>query len=122
LRALLVVLSLAIGCSGPARVPEKPASRPKLVVLIVVDQLPTWAFDRDRALFMHGFARLLDGGAFVRAGVIPYANPFTAPGHASIATGAPPSVHGIIGNSWYRRAEGREREAEYEAGGTSYSR
>jgi hypothetical protein len=113
LRALVVVL-LIFGCSGPERTGGKPAPRPKLVVLIVVDQLPTWAFDRDRALFTHGFARLLRGGGFVRAGQIPYANPFTAPGHASIATGAPPSVHGIIGNSWYRRAEGRERDAEYD--------
>ena len=111
------MLVLALGCSGPERAGGKPAPRPKLVVLIVVDQLPTWAFDRDRALFTRGFARLLRGG-FVRAGQIPYANPFTAPGHASIGTGAPPSVHGVIGNSWYRRAEGRERDAEYDLDAT----
>ncbi|MBA3501392.1 MAG: alkaline phosphatase family protein [Myxococcota bacterium] len=126
MRALLIVSLLVIGCSGPERA-GGAAPKPKLVVLIVVDQLPTWAFDRDRALFTHGFARLLGGGGFVRAGEIPYANPFTAPGHASIGTGAPPSVHGIIGNSWYRRAEGRERDAEYDVAaplvpvGTSYA-
>jgi hypothetical protein len=86
----------------------------KLVVMIVVDQLPSWAFARDRTLFEGGFARLLAGGGYVHAGVIPYANPFTAPGHAAIGTGATPSVHGVIGNSWYRRAEGRDRDAEYD--------
>jgi len=121
LRALLAVLSLAIACSGPERAGKPSKPPPKLVVLIVVDQLPTWVFDRDRALFTHGFARLLAGGAFVRAGEIPYANPFTAPGHASIATGAPPSVHGVIGNSWYRRAEGRERDAEYDGEAAQFS-
>ena len=121
MRALLAVLSLATACSGPERAGKASKPPPKLVVLIVVDQLPTWAFDRDRALFTHGFARLLAGGAFVRAGEIPYANPFTAPGHASISTGAPPSVHGVIGNSWYRRGEGREREAEYDGGAAQFS-
>lgn len=116
MRALLVVSCLAIGCSAPERVgtPSPPSTAPKLVVVVVVDQLPTWAFDRDRSLFAHGFARLLAHGGYVRAGEIPYANPFTAPGHATIATGAPPSVHGVIGNSWYRREEAREREAEWD--------
>lgn len=116
MRGLTIGLSLAIACSGPERV-RAPANTapPKLVVLIVVDQLPTWAFERDRTLFHGGFARLLAGGGRVRAATIPYANPFTAPGHASIGTGTPPNVHGVIGNSWYRRAEGRERDAEYDA-------
>jgi predicted AlkP superfamily pyrophosphatase or phosphodiesterase len=119
LRALLAVLSFAIGCSGPrsdAPVAAPSATpRPRLVVLIVVDQLPAWSFERDRPLFTHGFARLLRDGAIVRAAEIPYAHPFTAPGHASIATGAPPSVHGVIGNRWYRRAERRAVDAEYDA-------
>ncbi len=96
------------------------AVRPRLVVLIVVDQLPTWIFDRDRPLFKAGFARLLREGGYVRAGVLPYANPFTAVGHATIGTGAPPSVHGIIGNAWYRQGEQRERPAEFDPDGTVF--
>jgi hypothetical protein len=117
------MLLVVTACSGPERVESrgKPPSARKLVVLIVVDQLPTWAFDRDRPLLAHGFARLLRDGAFVRAGVLPYANPFTAPGHATIATGAPPSVHGVIGNSWYRRDEARERDAEYDVDSPPFS-
>ncbi|MBA3821069.1 MAG: alkaline phosphatase family protein, partial [Deltaproteobacteria bacterium] len=112
---IVTVLAL-VGCprperaSGTARAVAGP--RPKLVVMIVVDQLPSWTFERDRPLFTKGFARLLRDGGYVRAAVLPYAHPFTAPGHASIATGAPPSVHGVIANTWYRRGEGREVRAE----------
>lgn len=109
---LLAVVLLA-GCPAPRPI-GRAAGRPRLVVLIVVDQLSTWAFERDRALYRGGFARLLREGAYVRAGELPYANTFTAPGHATIATGAPPSVHGVVGNTWYRRAEGVERPAEYD--------
>lgn len=31
----------------------------------------------------------------------------TSPGHASIATGEPPSVHGVVSNAWIDRATGR---------------
>ncbi len=113
-RGVAALLALLVGCPAPASVANKPTGL-RLVVLVVVDQMPTWAFERDRHLFKGGFARLLHDGAYVRAGELPYANSFTAPGHASIGTGAPPSVHGILGNSWYRRVEGRERPAEYDA-------
>lgn len=82
-------------------------------MLIVVDQWPMAAFDRDRHLFTGGFARLLREGAVATA-ELPYANTFTAPGHATIGTGVLPHAHGIVGNEWYRRAEGRSRPAEYD--------
>ncbi len=115
---LVVCLLLAIACSGPPR--TRPATGPKLVVLIVVDQLPMWAFDRDRAQFTGGIARMLRDGALA-TGEIPYATPFTAPGHAAIGTGAPPSVHGVVGNTWFRRAEDRERDAEWDPAATVLS-
>lgn len=34
-----------------------------------------------------------------------YVPTYTAPGHATIYTGATPDVHGIISNDWYSRAE-----------------
>jgi hypothetical protein len=83
-------------------------------VLVVVDQWPTWMFERHRALFRGGFARLLREGAVVPGAELPYANTFTAVGHATLATGAIPRDHGIVGNNWWRRDEGRERSAEYD--------
>jgi len=32
---------------------------------------------------------------------------YTGPGHASIFTGTTPSVHGIIGNNWYDKGQGK---------------
>jgi hypothetical protein len=115
--AVLLALVLLAGCAAPDPIRGKVSANapaPRLVVLIVVDQLSSWAFERDRALYRGGFARFLRDGGYVRAGELPYANTFTAPGHATIATGAPPSVHGVVGNTWYRRAEGTERSAEHD--------
>lgn len=111
--ALSCVLALA-GC--PRQPPATPSTqtRPKLVVLLVIDQLPTWAFERDRELFTGGLARLLRDGGYVRAAELPYANTFTAPGHATIGTGTTPSVHGVIGNQWFRRDVNKDLSAEHD--------
>ena len=86
-------IAVGLGCPGP-RGPVRPG-RPKLVVLIVVDQLPTWTFERRKPLFTHGFTRLLREGVYWPSTEYPYANTYTAPGHAAIATGAPPRVSGV---------------------------
>src|SRR5689334_5058054 len=84
--------------------------------MIVIDQYPSWAFSAQKHLFSGGIARLLREGAFVPEAELPYASTFTAPGHAAIGTGAPPRVSGIVGNYWFRRAEGRDHPAEYDGG------
>ncbi|MEM9489195.1 MAG: alkaline phosphatase family protein, partial [Myxococcota bacterium] len=63
----------------------------RLVVLIVVDQLPSWSFDRDAALLKGGIARLIKSGVFYPEAEYPYSITYTAPGHAALGTGAPPS-------------------------------
>jgi hypothetical protein len=105
---------MAVACGGPQTPAPSVHEKPKLVVLLVIDQLPTWAFDRDRDLFKGGLARMLKEGGYVRAGELPYANAFTAPGHATIGTGQPPAASGIIGNTWYRRSENKELAADWD--------
>ncbi len=100
-----------MACRSPA-VPVPPPPPPKLVVLIVIDQLASWTFERDRALFTGGLGRMLREGAYVKHARIPYANTFTSPGHAAIATGAVPRVNGVVGNQWWSRADQHERSAE----------
>ena len=119
-RAFAVVLAVVVGCRPATVATPSPMVRPKIVVLLVIDQLPTWAWERDRSLFVGGFARLMLEGAYVR-GELEHANTFTAPGHASIGTGAPPSVNGIVGNQWWRRDEGVTRSAEHDVGGQTFS-
>ena len=116
-RGLAVLIALSAACSHSAPTPTPrttSAARPRLVVLIVIDQWPTWIFQQQRALFGGGIGRLLREGAIVDAAELPYANTFTAPGHATLGTGAVPRDNGIVGNYWYRRSEGRDRPAEYD--------
>ncbi len=114
MKRLVVTLGVFAACHTSPRAPSAPPPMPRLVVMIVIDQLPSWAFERDRALFTGGLGRLLREGAYVKRATLPYANTFTAPGHATIATGTTPNVHGVVGNQWWRRAEQRERPAEFD--------
>lgn len=79
-------------------------NKPKLVVGIVVDQM---RFDH---LYKYqekygdgGFKRLMKEGFNFKNAHYNYIPTVTASGHASIYTGTTPSVHGIIGNSWFNR-------------------
>ena len=115
-----VACSLAlIACSSPVRPPPAPAPpppaatiAPRLVVLVVIDQLPAWGLAARRGAYRRGLARLLDGGVHFARAEYPYAITFTAPGHAAIGTGAPPHDTGIVANTWYRRAAGVEQNGE----------
>jgi predicted AlkP superfamily pyrophosphatase or phosphodiesterase len=112
-RALIVLLTLLAACPRGGGSPGARV-KPKLVVLIVIDQWPSWVFERQQKLFTGGIGRLLREGAIVMNADLPYASTFTATGHASIGTGATPSVHGIVGNTWWRRDDGNDRPAEWD--------
>jgi len=102
--------ALAVGCASedpvavaPDGSPDASADAPpvRLVVLVVVDQLPAWSFERDRPALSGGIDRLLDRGVYFAAGEYPHASTLTAPGHATLSTGTAPRQHGIIANQWY---------------------
>ena len=98
-----VALILMILWSGIVYAQEQP----KLVVGIVVDQMRYDYIYRFWNQFEDdGFKKLVNEGFFLRNTHYNYAPTYTGPGHASIFTGTPPSVHGIIGNNWYNKAEG----------------
>lgn len=88
----------------------RPGAKPKLVVLLIVDQFRYDFLERFDDLFgRDGFRRLAHEGAnFVNAN-FDYVPTYTAPGHAAIATGSIPAQHGIVGNTWFDRASGRVR-------------
>ncbi|MEC7948239.1 MAG: alkaline phosphatase family protein, partial [Myxococcota bacterium] len=71
---------------------------PRLVVLVVIDQLGTFHLDRSRDHLRGGFARMLGPDAWHGVGMHPHAKTETCPGHVTLATGAAPAVHGIPGN------------------------
>lgn len=83
------------------------AHRPKLIVLIIIDQFRQDYLFRFRPFFGNGgFRRFLDEGAVFTNCFYSYAQTLTAPGHATLATGAVPAAHGIIGNEWFDRGSG----------------
>ena len=93
--------------SGKAPVEDLPR-HPKLVVGIVVDQMRYDYINRYWNKFGNdGFKRLLNQGTNFDQTNYNYMPTYTGPGHASIFTGTTPAVHGIIGNNWYEREEGK---------------
>ncbi len=83
---------------------RKPLPRPKLVIIIVIDQLRNDYLDRFRPYFVEGgFKRVMSGARFSNCR-FDYVTTSTGPGHATLATGANPNIHGIVDNDWYDRA------------------
>lgn len=82
-----------------------PAARPRLVVLLMVDQMRGDYVDKFQANWTGGFRRLLTDGAWFRQVDYPYAHTVTCAGHATVSTGAFPATHGMVGNSWWDRDE-----------------
>jgi predicted AlkP superfamily pyrophosphatase or phosphodiesterase len=83
--------------------------QPKLVVGIVVDQMKMEYLYRFSDDFSNdGFKRLMDNGYTYQNMHFNYMPTYTAPGHASIYTGATPATHGIVSNEWFSRTLGRE--------------
>jgi predicted AlkP superfamily pyrophosphatase or phosphodiesterase len=75
---------------------------PKLVVIVVIDQFRGDYLERYRDQFGEGGFRLfLDRGAYFSDCNYNYANTRTAPGHATLLSGAYSSGHGIIANEWW---------------------
>jgi len=90
-----------------AAVAEKTAAaaRPKLVVLLVVDQMRADYVDKFRGQWTGGLKRLLTEGAWFRTAAYPYAATETCVGHATISTGAFPASHGMVANAWWDREQ-----------------
>jgi hypothetical protein len=83
------------------------AAKPRLIVFLVVDGLPQSQLTgyRDQ-LAPDGFARFLDRGAWFSDARYGHAVTATAPGHATMLTGAYPHRTGIINNEWRDRFTG----------------
>jgi len=97
------LLALLLTVLGTAHAQDAP----KLILQITVDQLrgdlPTRYYDR---LGDGGFRYLWENGVVYRNAHHAHANTETIVGHATLATGAHPSAHGMVGNLWFDRETG----------------
>lgn len=106
LGALLLALVLA-NCAATQPPAAVSGGQPRLVVVIVVDGLPErQVVDYRDQLSPDGFERFFTRGTWFTEAHYGYAMTETAPGHATIATGAYPNRSGIVSNQWLDTATG----------------
>jgi predicted AlkP superfamily pyrophosphatase or phosphodiesterase len=91
------------GRAAPARQAAAPA-RPRLIVLIVVDQFRGDYVQRYGAQWTGGLHEIVTRGAYFPEAAYPYAGTKTCAGHATIGTGTLPSTHGMFDNEWFDSA------------------
>jgi hypothetical protein len=95
--ALILALLLPASASAQAY-----SGRPKLIVIVVIDQFRGDYLNRDRPEFKgRGFRLFTEEGAWFTDCYFDYANTKTAPGHATIGTGAYTDGHGIEANDFW---------------------
>src|ERR1700688_2883902 len=87
---------------------SRDSSKPKLVVILVVDQMRGDYVDKFQQQWTGGLKRLVDEGAWFHEAAYPYGSTETCVGHATISTGAFPATHGMIGNEWWDREQQKE--------------
>jgi len=104
--ASLLSIALPLSAAGQAYV-----GNPKLIVIVIIDQFRGDYLARDHAKFKgHGFRLFTDEGAWFTDCYYDYANTKTAPGHATIGTGAYTDGHGIESNEFWDAFRSNERK------------
>jgi predicted AlkP superfamily pyrophosphatase or phosphodiesterase len=102
-----IFLTLPITLTAPPAQAQAYDAHPKLVVIMVIDQFRSDMLNRYRSEFKgRGFNLLLNEGAWFPDCYYNYANTKTAPGHATIGTGAYTDGHGIESNEWWDASRG----------------
>jgi predicted AlkP superfamily pyrophosphatase or phosphodiesterase len=117
--ALCAVTSAALLAQARPPAPSSPSTPPRLIVLLVMDQFGASYIGMYGHQWTSGLRRLIDGGAVFTEARYPYALTFTCPGHSTIGTGALPSVHGMMSNSFFDRAANRTFPCSYDPKATS---
>ncbi|PYX34239.1 MAG: phosphodiesterase, partial [Acidobacteria bacterium] len=101
LRSTVLGFLLCLGLAG-ASFGSAYNARPKLVVIVVIDQFRADYLERYRDQWGEGgFRLLLEHGADFTDCNYNYANTRTAPGHSTLLTGAYSNGHGIMANKWW---------------------
>ena len=97
-----LILCICLGLVSIAKADTWPGAKPKLVVLVVIDQFRADYLSRFKNKFSeNGFKALIADGAYFPFGEYDVMQSMTAPGHATVLTGAYPYQMGIPLNEWY---------------------
>ena len=103
LHLLLASFAVFLAVLLPGQAPAQAyAGRPKLIVIVVIDQFRGDYLNRDRDKFKgRGFRLFMEEGAWFTDCYYDYANTKTAPGHSTLGTGAYTDGHGIESNEFW---------------------
>ena len=108
-RSLAAILALLPAALASCRSPAPQRDRPKLVILIVVDQLRADLLERYDTLFTGGFRRLRDRGMRFTNTTVDHAITVSHPGHVTLATGLVPARHGLVDAAFFAGPPGSRR-------------
>lgn len=129
----LALLALTIGCIflmmvyTPKKGTQKPldqtclvfqsngkcgAQKPKLTVIIVIDQFGDVYVQKTYYNLKYGLKRLFDGGLYYANAYHPHGMPATGTGHAALSSGSFAKFHGIIGNKWLKNLKRIDCDAD----------
>lgn len=96
MRLSRLIFILAVFCNPLCAQP------PRLIVQIVVDQFRADLLQQYSGQWQDkGFGYFMQHGIQYASATQAHANTVTCVGHATIATGAYPALHGIVANDWY---------------------
>ncbi len=120
-RSVLTAIAAASVLLAAAPQAQTP---PRLLVVLVVDQMRADYLTRFRDTWTAGLRLLLEQGAVFDNTAYPYLSTWTCAGHATVGTGTFPRTHGMITNRWWRRDERRTAECtdDAEAPAVTYGR
>jgi predicted AlkP superfamily pyrophosphatase or phosphodiesterase len=97
-------------------VPNIPSKKPKLIVIVIVDQMRYDYLAKFKHNFgKNGFNRLLAEGSTCTNARHDYLLTQQLPGYSTIVTGSTPSIHGITSDKWYTRIKNEEKYAGIDA-------
>jgi predicted AlkP superfamily pyrophosphatase or phosphodiesterase len=113
LRVILLAIAVLLSMqAAPAHLfgagrAAQGTGEPKLIVVLVADQMRADYLDRYSRQFTGGLRRLMENGAWFQRTMYPYLNTITCAGHSTIGTGTFPYQHGMILNTWFDRKTGK---------------
>ncbi len=104
---LLVGLVCGLLQSYQLQASQEVRPRPKLILVLAIDQMRFDYLTRFDDLYEGGLRTLIDDGAVFTNARYRHAATETGPGHSVILSGRHPSSSGIVGNVWYDLLLGR---------------
>ena len=105
---LLATALLAPVAASSAQAQPRAPKKPKLVILLVMDQVRAEYLTRYAPFFGEGgFKSLMRRGATFTNAHYSHATTYTGPGHALIGSGSYGHTSGVVGNRFYNRESNR---------------